>query len=33
MIVWIETSDVKFTAIIEIFEACGSLIYCSWEAD
>ena len=31
-----ETSDVKFTGIIEIFlifEACGSLIYCSCEAD
>ena len=33
MIAWIETSDVKFPGIIEIFEACGSLIYCSCEAD
>ena len=27
MIAWIETSDVKFLGIIEIFEAGGSLIY------
>ena len=33
MIEWIETSDVKSRGIIEIFEACGSLIYCSCEAD
>ena len=33
MIAWIETSDVKFLGIIEIFEACGNLIYCSCEAD
>ena len=33
MIAWIETSDVKFPGIIEIFEACGSLSYCSCEAD
>ena len=34
MITWIETSDVKlkFLGIIEIFEVCGSLIYCSCEA-
>ena len=32
-IAWIETSNVKlkFLEIIEIFEACGNLIYC--EAD
>ena len=33
MIPWIETPDVKFPGIIETFEACGSLIYCSCEAD
>ena len=35
MITWIEASDVKlkFLEIIEIFEACGSLIYCNCEAD
>ena len=33
MIAWIETSDVKFLGIIAIFEACGSLIYCSCKAD
>ena len=34
MITWIEKSDVKlkFLGIIEIFEVCGSLIYCSCEA-
>ena len=34
LITWIETSDVKlkFLRIIEIFEVCGSLIYCSCEA-
>ena len=34
-IAWIETSDVKlkFHEVIEIFEACCSLIYCSYEAD
>ena len=31
----IETSDVKlkFREIIETFEACGNLIYCSYEAN
>ena len=33
MIAWIETSDVKFPGIIEIFEDCGSLIYCIWKED
>ena len=35
MIAWTETSDVKlkFLGIIEIFEAWGSLIYCSCGAD
>ena len=36
MIACIETSDVKFTGIIEIFEflkLVASLIYCSCEAD
>ena len=35
MIAWIKTSDLKlkFLEIIEIFETCGSLIYCSCEAD
>ena len=35
MIAWTETSDVKlkFLEIIEIFEACGSLIYRSCGAD
>ena len=33
MIAWIEASDVKFSGIIEILEACGSLLYCSCEAD
>ena len=34
-IAWIQASDVKlkFFEIVEIFEACGSLIYCSCEAD
>ena len=34
-IAWIETSVAKlnFLEIIEIFEACGNLIYCSCEAD
>ena len=34
-IAWIQASDVKlkFFEIVEIFEACGSLIYCSSEAD
>ena len=32
-ILWSETPDVKFLGIIEIFEACGCLIYCSCEAD
>ena len=29
-IVWTETSDVKLK-FLEIFEACGNLIYCSCE--
>ena len=33
MIAWNEASDVKFPGIIEIFEACDRLIYCSCEAD
>ena len=33
MIAWTETSYVKVPEIIEIFEACGSLMYCSGEAD
>ena len=34
-IAWIEASDLKlkFREIIEIFEACDCLIYCSCEAD
>ena len=33
-IAWIETDvKLKFLEIIEIFEACGNLIYCSSEAD
>ena len=32
---WIETSDVKlkFLEIIDFFEACGNLMYCSCETD
>ena len=35
MIAWIKASDLKlkFLEIIESFETCGSLIYCSCEAD
>ena len=33
MMAWIETSDVKFPGVIEMFEACGSLIYCSRKVD
>ena len=33
MIPWTKTSDVHFPGIVEIFQACNSLIYCICEAD
>ena len=30
---WFERLYVKFLEIIEILEACGNLIYGSWEVD